>query len=67
MTVGSATRTYLDYNATAPLRPESRDAMTAAFEISGNPSSVHAEGRRARAVVERARDQVARLVGALPG
>ncbi|MBL8565471.1 MAG: cysteine desulfurase [Hyphomicrobiaceae bacterium] len=62
----SARRTYLDYNATAPLRPEARAAMLAAIDAGGNPSSVHAEGRRARAMVERAREQVAALVGASP-
>ena len=41
-------RTYLDYNATAPLRPEAREAALAAMETTGNPSSVHAEGRAAR-------------------
>ena len=56
-------RIYLDYNATAPLRPEARDALLAALDI-GNPSSVHEEGRKARALVEAARVDVARLVGA---
>ncbi len=60
----SAPRTYLDWNATAPLRPEAKAAMLAALEQTGNPSSVHAEGRRVRAIVERARKQVAALVGA---
>ncbi len=55
--------TYIDYNATALLRPEARDAMTAAMDVDGNSSSVHAEGRRARAVVERARGQVALMLG----
>lgn len=59
-------RTYLDYNATAPLRPEARAAMIAALDAVGNPSSVHAEGRAARSLVERAREQVAALVGAVP-
>lgn len=59
-------RTYLDYNASAPLRAEARDAVVAALDVVGNPSSVHAEGRAARAIVERAREQVAALVGALP-
>ena len=59
-------RTYLDYNATAPLCPEAKAAMIAALECAGNPSSVHAEGRRARALVETAREQVAALVGAKP-
>jgi cysteine desulfurase len=57
------TRTYLDYNATAPLRPEARAAVLAALDI-GNPSSVHEEGRKARALVEAARADVAALVGA---
>jgi len=56
-------RVYLDWNATAPLRPEARAAMIAAMDLVGNPSSVHAEGRAARAVVETARDRVAQLVG----
>ena len=60
----SASRTYLDHNASAPLRPEAREAMLLALDIAGNPSSVHAEGRQARAIVERAREEVARLVGA---
>ena len=60
----SSTRTYLDYNATAPLRPAARVAMLAALEAEGNPSSVHAEGRRARDIVETAREQVAQLVHA---
>ncbi|MBN9040202.1 MAG: cysteine desulfurase [Rhizobiales bacterium 62-47] len=61
-----ATRTYLDWNATTPLRPEARDAMIAALEICGNPSSVHAEGRRSRMLVEHARLAVANAVGATP-
>ncbi len=60
------TRTYLDHNATAPLRPAARDAIVAALDAVGNPSSVHAEGRRARAIVEEARERVADLVGARP-
>src|SRR5580658_4081385 len=55
---------YLDYNATARVRPESAAAVAAALELGGNPSSVHAAGRKARALVEEARAQVARLVGA---
>jgi cysteine desulfurase len=62
----SAQRTYLDWNATAPLRAEARAAMLAALDVLGNPSSPHAEGRRARAIVEDAREQVAALVGARP-
>ncbi|WP_170449961.1 cysteine desulfurase family protein [Ruegeria arenilitoris] len=57
-------RVYLDHNATTPLRPEARDAMIAAMEICGNPSSVHAEGRAAKAVIEKARAQVAAAFGA---
>ena len=60
-------RIYLDWNATAPLRPEARAAMAAAMDVVGNPSSVHAEGRAARAVVERARAQVAAATGCLAG
>ena len=56
-------RIYLDFNATAPLGAPARVAMAQAMADSGNPSSIHAEGRRARDHVERARDQVARLVG----
>ena len=57
-------RVYLDHNATAPLRPEARAAMLAAMDLVGNPSSVHAEGRAARATVEKARAQVAAALGA---
>lgn len=60
-------RLYLDWNATAPLRPEARAAMAAAMEVTGNPSSVHAEGRAARAIVEKARAEVAEAVGCLAG
>ena len=56
-------RTYFDWNATAPLRPEARAAMLAALDGPGNPSSVHGEGRAARMLVEAARRQVAALVG----
>ncbi len=55
---------YLDYNATAPLRPEAMAAMVDALGLIGNPSSVHRAGRKARAIVEDARDAVAALVGA---
>ncbi len=54
---------YLDYNATAPVRPEVREAVAAALALPGNPSSVHAAGRAARAVVEEARGLVAALAG----
>ncbi|WP_170442734.1 cysteine desulfurase family protein [Ruegeria arenilitoris] len=57
-------RVYLDHNATTRLRPEARDAMIAAMEVCGNPSSVHAEGRAAKAVIEKARAQVAAAFGA---
>ena len=57
-------RVYLDWNATAPLRPEARAAMGAAMDVVGNPSSVHAEGRAAKACLERARGQVALALGA---
>ena len=58
-----ADRVYLDWNATAPLRAEAKAAMIAAMDVVGNPSSVHAEGRAAQAVVETARAQVAAAVG----
>ncbi|MEX0369038.1 MAG: cysteine desulfurase family protein [Tateyamaria sp.] len=56
-------RVYLDHNATTPLRPEAREAMLRAMDVVGNPSSVHAEGRAAKAIVEKARAQVAALLG----
>jgi cysteine desulfurase len=59
-----AERTYLDWNATAPLRSEARAAMTAALGLTGNASSVHAEGRSARHLIEDARAKIAALVGA---
>jgi cysteine desulfurase len=59
-------RVYLDWNATAPLRPEARAAMMGALDAAGNPSSVHWEGSAARRIVELAREQVAALVGAEP-
>lgn len=63
----SGTRTYLDYNATAPLHAEARAAFVAALDVFGNASSVHAEGRRARALIDEARESVAALVNADPG
>jgi cysteine desulfurase len=60
----SGSRTYLDWNASAPLLPEARQAMLAALDVAGNPSSVHAEGRSARRIIEEAREAVAELVGA---
>ena len=59
-------RIYFDWNATDPLREEARSAMTAALGLTGNASSIHAEGRAARRLVEDARAQVAALVGAEP-
>lgn len=59
-------RTYLDWNATAPLSEPARLAMLDALALPGNASSVHAEGRSARTGVEKARRQVAALVGAEP-
>jgi cysteine desulfurase len=57
---------YLDYNATAPLRPASRDAMMDAAGQPGNPSSIHTAGRAARAVIETARHRVAELIARPP-
>ena len=59
----SLERVYLDYNATAPLNPAARTAMLAAMDLPGNASSVHAEGRAARRVIEDARVLVAGLLG----
>jgi cysteine desulfurase len=61
-----AQRTYLDWNATAPLRQQARAAVAEAIGVCGNPSSVHAEGRAARRLIEEARESVAALVGAEP-
>ena len=63
MSTGSV---YLDYNATAPLLDAARAAMMSALDLPGNPSSVHRDGRAVRAIVEKARRQVAQLVGAAP-
>jgi cysteine desulfurase len=59
-------RVYFDWNATTPLRGEARAALEAALALTGNPSSVHAEGRAARHAVERAREEVAALLSAKP-
>ena len=59
-------RVFLDWNATAPLREEARGAMLTALDAGGNPSSIHAEGRRARGIVESARRAVAQSAGAAP-
>jgi len=57
------TGVYLDYNATAPIRPEALAAATEAMRLGGNPSSVHGTGRAAHALVEAAREQVAAVIG----
>lgn len=59
-------RIYMDWNATAPLLPEAREACLSALDLVGNPSSVHAEGRRIRTLIETARRDVAALCGAAP-
>lgn len=59
----SVPRIYLDHAATTPLRPEARAAMLQGFESWANPSSPHAEGRRARALLEDARDRIKRAFG----
>src|SRR5581483_11624356 len=59
-------RAYLDWNATARLRPQARAAIAAALDVTGNPSSIHSEGRAARRLVEGARERIAALVGAAP-
>jgi cysteine desulfurase len=65
-TLGPVNGAYLDYNATAPVRPEAREAVADALAALGNPSSVHRFGQKARHRVEDARAQVAALVGARP-
>jgi cysteine desulfurase len=55
---------YLDYNATAPTRPEVKAAVIAAMDVIGNPASVHGA---ARALIEKARGEVATLIGVKPG
>ena len=60
------TRAYLDHNATSPLRPEAREAMIGAADFAGNASSIHAEGRKARAIVEEAREKIAARIGCAP-
>jgi cysteine desulfurase len=59
-------RTYFDYNASAPLVPQAREAITAALALTGNPSSVHREGRKLRGIIEAAREEVAALLHAKP-
>jgi cysteine desulfurase len=65
--LAGAPAVYLDYNATAPVRPEAAAAVAGALAMVGNPSSVHRFGRLARKCVEDAREQVAALIGAAPG
>ncbi len=55
-------RTYLDYNATSILHPSAKNAMLETMDFAGNASSIHAEGRKARAIIEKSRKQVAQLV-----
>ena len=62
-----AQRSYFDWNATAPMRPQAMAAFQEAWAVDGNPSSVHSEGRAARKLIETAREEVAALVGAQPG
>ncbi|MFL2789553.1 MAG: cysteine desulfurase family protein [Paracoccaceae bacterium] len=57
-------RTYLDFNASAPLRTEAKEIMFSVADEVGNPSSIHAEGRRAKAIIERARVQISQAIGA---
>jgi len=65
--MADAPRIYLDHNASSPLRPEAQEAMRRAMDPAvGNPASLHAEGRAARAVIERAREQVATLAAVAP-
>ncbi len=59
-------RAYLDWNASAPLRPEARDALLGALERFGNPSSPHREGREARALLEASREDAAEFLGCEP-
>ncbi|HEX3218141.1 MAG TPA: cysteine desulfurase family protein [Aestuariivirgaceae bacterium] len=61
-----STRTYLDHNASSPLRPEARQAMLEALDAGGNASSVHGEGRAARNLIESAREELARSLGVPP-
>jgi cysteine desulfurase len=62
----TSNRAYLDHNATSPVRPEARDAMVAALDCLGNPSSIHFEGRAARALIETARETTAHIFGVKP-
>jgi cysteine desulfurase len=66
MTPDSTSPVYLDHAATTPMRPEAIAAMTEELARLGNPSSLHAAGRRARRVVEESREQIAEVFGARP-
>src|SRR5260370_31827337 len=66
MARSGGTSSYLDHNATTPVRSAVVDAMVATLSECGNPSSVHAAGRRARKAMEAARAAVADAVGAAP-
>ncbi|QHM91548.1 cysteine desulfurase family protein [Acetobacter pasteurianus] len=57
---------YLDANATEPLRPQAREALLETADLTGNPSSVHRAGRKARALLEQARNTVARYLDVAP-
>ncbi len=59
-------RTYLDHNATSPLRPSAKAAMLSAMEHGGNPSSIHAEGRAAYKIIDDARTKLGFMLGCLP-
>ena len=59
-------RLYMDHNATAPLRPEAKKAFIDALEWTGNASSPHNEGRKARGIIDQAREKVAQLCHSLP-
>lgn len=63
----SAMRVYLDHNAGSPLRPQVKQAVVEALDLAANASSVHLEGRKAKGLVERARQNVAAMVGAADG
>jgi cysteine desulfurase len=63
---GVTARSYLDHASTSPLRPEAREALVAALDLTGDPGRIHTEGLTARVAVEDARRQVAELLGARP-
>src|SRR5258707_14506032 len=64
--VASGSLVYLDHAASTPMLPEALAAMTEELAHTGNPSSLHNSGRRARRVVEETREQIPQAVGALP-